>query len=74
MGVPYKPESVKYVEFEQALKNHSLSKYNYDFDADRTDVSVFCLRPISLNFRHIRRDNVQMVLFSAFNPLSKRSY
>nr|XP_022325510.1 atrial natriuretic peptide receptor 1-like [Crassostrea virginica] len=41
VGMPYKPESVKYVEFEEALKNHSLSKYNYDFDADRTDVNHY---------------------------------
>lgn len=36
--MPYKPESAEYVAFEAAVKNHSMAKYNYDFEKNREEV------------------------------------
>jgi hypothetical protein len=37
--LPYKPETPEFVAFEAAVKNHSLMKYNFDFEKSRADVS-----------------------------------
>ncbi|XP_062584910.1 atrial natriuretic peptide receptor 1-like [Saccostrea cucullata] len=41
VALPNNPESPEFKVFEAAVKNHSLTKHNYDFDAEKTDVQHY---------------------------------
>jgi hypothetical protein len=36
--MPYKPQTAEFTAFEAAVKNHSLTKYNFNFDKNREEV------------------------------------
>ncbi|XP_061165072.1 atrial natriuretic peptide receptor 1-like [Saccostrea echinata] len=38
VALPKNPESPEIKVFEASVKNHSITKYNYDFDTEKTDV------------------------------------
>ncbi|XP_061165071.1 atrial natriuretic peptide receptor 1-like [Saccostrea echinata] len=41
VALPNNPESPEFAIFEASVKNHSLTKYNYDFDAEKSDVQHY---------------------------------
>jgi hypothetical protein len=38
--MPYTPQTTEFADFETAVKNHSLMKYNYDFEKNRKEVRI----------------------------------